>query len=81
MAALTTPTVIERGTHQITIIIGTGTATLKIKSQDVPTAQPLPNGNFSASTVTLMDIGSGELSADITGDAQVFVDLVSSGES
>ena len=77
MPQLTTETLKQRGIHQVTVVIGTGTATLKIKVEGVSVAQPIPDGSFTESTIVNIEIPEGLLSADLTGDAQVFVDFVS----
>ena len=77
MPQLTTEQLKQRGIHQVTVVIGTGTAVLKLKAPGVSVAQPIPNGSFAASTIENMEIAAGLLSVDLTGDAQVFVDFVS----
>lgn len=77
MPKITGPTKVQRGKHMVTVIIGTGTASLKAKVADAPSFQPLTDASWSSSIVDNIDIAECDIDADLTGDAQVFVDFVS----
>lgn len=72
MEIKSTPVPISKGEYQLNVVIGTGTAQLQ-SSVEGQAAQDIPDASYSASTIEIITLRTQELSAVLTGDAQVFI--------
>jgi hypothetical protein len=72
MSQLTSIGTFPDGKYQITVIIGTGTASLQMTTKDHG-AQAIPNASWSASVIKFISVPDCQLTPVLTGDAELFI--------
>lgn len=60
---------VGKGKYIYQLVIGTGTANLQTSQEGLPFS-PIPNGSFTASDTSVIELPYCEFKAGLTGDAQ-----------